>query len=84
MRVFIISDMEGVAGISKWEQVSGGESLYEEGRKLCARSALRVRGSERMDRVHGIPREGCDAALDARAVTSKAGDWWTAWKQVYL
>lgn len=34
MRVFIISDMEGVAGISKWEQVSGGESLYEEGRKL--------------------------------------------------
>lgn len=34
MRVFIISDMEGVAGISKWEQVSGGQSLYEEGRKL--------------------------------------------------
>jgi D-amino peptidase len=34
MRVFIISDMEGVAGITKWEQVSGGESLYEEGRRL--------------------------------------------------
>jgi D-amino peptidase len=34
MRVFIVSDMEGVAGITKWEQVSGGESLYEEGRKL--------------------------------------------------
>jgi D-amino peptidase len=34
MRVFIISDMEGVAGITKWEQVSGGEALYEEGRKL--------------------------------------------------
>ena len=30
----IISDMEGVAGIVKWEQVSSGESLYEEGRKL--------------------------------------------------
>ena len=26
--------MEGVAGIVKWEQVSGGESLYEEGRRL--------------------------------------------------
>jgi D-amino peptidase len=34
MRVHIISDMEGVAGIVKWEQVSGGEALYEEGRKL--------------------------------------------------
>jgi D-amino peptidase len=34
MRVFIVSDMEGVAGISNWQQVEGGESLYEEGRKL--------------------------------------------------
>ncbi len=30
----MISDMEGVAGIVKWEQVDGGEALYEEGRKL--------------------------------------------------
>ncbi len=34
MRVFIISDMEGVSGIVKWEQVKGGEKLYEEGRRL--------------------------------------------------
>jgi D-amino peptidase len=34
VRVHVISDMEGVAGIVKWEQVSGGEALYEEGRKL--------------------------------------------------
>src|SRR3954454_16312837 len=34
MRVIIMSDMEGVAGITKWAQVTGGESLYEEGRKL--------------------------------------------------
>jgi D-amino peptidase len=34
MRVLIISDMEGVAGITKWAQTTGGESLYEEGRKL--------------------------------------------------
>ncbi|MFN2389342.1 MAG: M55 family metallopeptidase [Actinomycetota bacterium] len=34
MRVFVIGDMEGVAGITKWEQVTGGEKLYQEGRKL--------------------------------------------------
>ena len=34
MRVHVISDMEGVAGIVKWEQVSGGDDLYEEGRRL--------------------------------------------------
>ena len=34
MRVIVISDMEGVAGIVRWEQVDGGEPLYEEGRKL--------------------------------------------------
>lgn len=34
MRVIIISDMEGVAGIVKWAQVTAGESQYEECRKL--------------------------------------------------
>ncbi|HEX8598857.1 MAG TPA: M55 family metallopeptidase [Chloroflexia bacterium] len=34
MRVIIISDMEGVSGIVKWQQVTGGEALYEECRKL--------------------------------------------------
>ncbi len=34
MRVHVISDMEGVAGIVKWQQTTGGESLYDEGRKL--------------------------------------------------
>ncbi|MEA2505722.1 MAG: D-amino peptidase [Actinomycetota bacterium] len=34
MRVFIISDMEGVAGITRWEQVSANEKGYEEGRRL--------------------------------------------------
>jgi D-amino peptidase len=34
VRVHVISDMEGVAGIVAWEQVSGGEALFEEGRKL--------------------------------------------------
>src|SRR5881398_2931310 len=34
MKVHVISDMEGVAGIVKWEQTRGGDPLYEEGRKL--------------------------------------------------
>ena len=34
MRVHVISDMEGVAGIVKAEQTIGGERLYDEGRRL--------------------------------------------------
>src|SRR5215216_4440999 len=34
MKVFIVSDMEGVAGITKWQQCNGGHAMYEEGRRL--------------------------------------------------
>src|ERR671938_459735 len=34
VKVFIVSDMEGVAGIVKWAQTTGGEKLYDEGRVL--------------------------------------------------
>ena len=34
MRVFIVSDMEGVSGIVRWNQVNAGQGLYEEGRRL--------------------------------------------------
>jgi D-amino peptidase len=34
VRVFVISDMEGVAGIVKWQQVNGGDPMYEEARRL--------------------------------------------------
>jgi D-amino peptidase len=34
VRVHVISDMEGVAGIVKWQQTTGGEKLYDEGRLL--------------------------------------------------
>ena len=34
MRVFIISDMEGVSGIVRWGQVNGGAPMYEEGWRL--------------------------------------------------
>jgi D-amino peptidase len=34
VKVFVVSDMEGVAGIVKWQQVQGGHPMYEEGRRL--------------------------------------------------
>src|SRR3954469_22118257 len=34
MKVFIVTDMEGVSGITKWQQTSGGHAMYEEGRRL--------------------------------------------------
>ena len=34
MKVFVVSDMEGVAGIVKWQQTTGGHAMYEEGRRL--------------------------------------------------
>ena len=34
MRVHVIGDMQGVAGIVKWEQTTGREPLYDEGRRL--------------------------------------------------
>src|ERR1044072_4711623 len=34
MRVVVFGDMEGVAGISRWAQVSATGERYEEGRKL--------------------------------------------------
>jgi D-amino peptidase len=39
--------MEGVAGIVKWQQTTGGESLYEEGRKLYTQEInAAVRGAK--------------------------------------
>ena len=34
MKVFVIADMEGVAGICRWDQVVAGKPGYEEGRIL--------------------------------------------------
>jgi D-amino peptidase len=67
MRVFIVSDMEGVAGITKWEQVSGGESLYEEGRKLYT------------EEINAAVRGAADAGADEIVVMDchGAGKGWT-------
>jgi D-amino peptidase len=34
VRIHVVSDMEGVAGIVRWQQVDGGAPMYEEGRRL--------------------------------------------------
>ncbi|MBA3350537.1 MAG: M55 family metallopeptidase [Actinobacteria bacterium] len=34
MRVLVISDMEGVSGICRWEQVTGGNPQFDEARRL--------------------------------------------------
>ena len=47
MRVIVMSDMEGVAGIVKWQQVGGGEAMYAEGRRLyTAEINAAVRGAK--------------------------------------
>ena len=47
MKVFVISDIEGVAGIVKGEQTSAGEALFEEGRKLYTQEInAAVRGAK--------------------------------------
>ena len=47
MKVQIISDMEGVAGIVRAEQTIGGHEMYEEGRKLYTEEInAAVRGSK--------------------------------------
>ena len=34
MRVHVLADMEGVAGVCRWAQVSHDGALYQEGRRL--------------------------------------------------
>jgi D-amino peptidase len=47
MKVHVISDMEGVAGIVKWEQTHGGHAMYEEGRRLYTQEInAAVRGAK--------------------------------------
>ncbi|MDX6547966.1 MAG: D-amino peptidase [Gaiellales bacterium] len=46
MRVFVISDMEGVAGVTKWDETDGGEPLHAERSRLYTEEInAAVRGS---------------------------------------
>lgn len=52
MRVMVFCDMEGITGISVWEQVNGGAPLYEEGRRLYTADVNAV--------VRGCKRAGAE------------------------
>ena len=59
MRVMIWCDMEGIAGISVWDQVNGGAPLYEEGRRLyTAEVNAAVRGCKRAGATEIIVIDG--------------------------
>ena len=59
MRVQLWCDMEGVAGISVWEQVNGGAALYEEGRRLYTNEInAAVRGCKRAGATEIIVVDG--------------------------
>src|SRR5436190_1058505 len=48
MRVHIISDMEGVSGIVRWQQTIGGDPMYDEGRRLYTEEInAAVRGAKK-------------------------------------
>jgi D-amino peptidase len=48
VRVHIISDIEGVAGIVRWDQTSGDQALYHEGRRLYTEEInAAVRGAKK-------------------------------------
>ncbi len=65
MRVQMWCDMEGVAGITKWDQVNAGASQYEEGRLLYTMEVnAAVRGAKRAGAKEIIVVDGHGAGGD--------------------
>jgi D-amino peptidase len=65
VRVHVISDMEGVAGIVRWQQTSGGEKLYDEGRVLYTEEInAAVRGAKAAGATEIVVMD-CHGAGDA-------------------
>lgn len=65
MRVQLWCDMEGVAGITKWDQVSAGKPQYEEGRRLYTEEInAAVRGAKRAGAKEIIVIDGHGAGGD--------------------
>ena len=81
MKVLIISDMEGVAGICRWEQVSAGRSGYEEGRRLYTEELnAAVRGA-----FDGAPRDrGAPGPLRRVAGNAESCAKRPEWKAEYV
>ena len=78
MKVFIVSDMEGVAGIVKWQQVTGGHAMYEEGRRLYTGEInAAVRGAKAAGATEIVVMDchGAGEGLDVQLAASRRS--WT-------
>ena len=74
MKVHVISDMEGVAGIVRWKQTSGGEPLYDEGRRLYTEEInAAVRGARAAGATEIVVMD-CHGAGDAYSFNSLLPD----------
>jgi len=71
MRVMIWGDMEGVAGITSWEQVNGGGVLYPESRMLFTEEMnAAVRGAKRAgaDEVIAVDCHGAGGGFSFKSI----------------
>ncbi len=74
MKVHVISDMEGVAGIVRWQQVGGGEPMYDEGRRLYTEEInAAVRGARAAGATEVVVMD-CHGAGKARDFNSLVPD----------
>src|SRR5258708_30437271 len=74
MRVHIISDIEGVAGIVKWAQTGGDQPLYHEARKLYTEEInAAVRGAKKAGAKEIVVMD-CDGAGGDYMFNSLLGD----------
>ena len=75
MRVHVISDMEGVAGIVNWQQTTGGEALPP------CQIRVEFKHTKEPDRLRFRP--GVER-VDDRTIVSRAETWWDARRQFYF
>ena len=77
MRVHVISDMEGVAGIVKWQQTTGGEKPYDEGRVLYTEeinAAVRGAKAARATEIVVMDCHGAGGAYDFNSLVPELLD----------
>ena len=71
MRVLIMTDMEGVSGIVVWNQVTGGDPMFEECRRLYTEeinAAVRGVKAAGANEIHVVDCHGAGGHAGRRAV----------------
>jgi len=88
VRVHVISDMEGVAGIVKWQQTTGGEKLYDEGRVLYTEEIGRpceiAIDFTTPDRLQEFANRKGVEVTGASSLVVRGDDWWAAWSSFFF